>query len=97
MVTFPFSYLRIAKPGHRYDRSAARIRKESGFAVNCGGVDHKSWTVIATASEIEATQATLDSAVFEGKTAQAIGQIRLVGNTLQARCRPVPGFKLMIR
>lgn len=29
-----FSYRRMAKPGHLYDRSAARIRRESGFSVD---------------------------------------------------------------
>ena len=33
-VTLPFSYRRMANPGHRYERSAARMRKLSGFPVH---------------------------------------------------------------
>ena len=69
---------------------------ESGFAVNCGGVEYKTWTTIATASKIEATQAVLDSAVFEDKTAQAVGELRIVGNTLQARSRPAVGIMMIV-
>ena len=71
---------------------------EQGFAVDCGGNDWSNWTTVATALKIEATQEVLDSAVFESKTQNAVGVLRLVdGTTLQARCRPAKGIIIIIQ
>lgn len=71
---------------------------EQGFAVDCGGNDWSNWTTVATALKIEATQEVLDSAVFESKTQNAVGVLRLVdGTTLQARCRPAKGIIIIVQ
>ncbi len=71
---------------------------EQGFAVDCGGNDWSNWTTVATALKIEATQEVLDSAVFESKTQNAVGVLRLVdGTTLQARCRPAKGLVIIFQ
>ena len=71
---------------------------EQGFAVDCGGNDWSNWTTVAIASKIEATQEVLDSAVFESKTQNAVGVLRLVdGTTLQARCRPAKGIIIIVQ
>lgn len=71
---------------------------EPGFVVDCGGNEYRTWTTIATASKVEATQAVLDSVVFENKTQNAVGELRLVdGTTLQARNRSAKGIVIIVQ